>query len=71
MNNLILKDLCEKFGYSFIEFLHQNFDKDTSVSKIINNKTSQFSILKILGPNANDDVKIAFLNEIEFYKRNS
>ena len=71
MNNLILKDLCEKFGYSFIEFLHQNFDKDTSVSKIINNKTSQFSILKILGPNSNDDVKIAFLNEIEFYKRNS
>jgi len=71
MNNLTLKDLCEKFDYSFIEFLHQNFDKDTSVSKIKNNKTNQFSILKILGPSANNNVKSAFLNEIEFYKTNS
>jgi len=71
MSNIILKDLCEKFDYSFIEFLHQNFDKDSSVSKIKNNKTNQFSILKILGPNANNNVKTAFSNEIEFYKRNS
>lgn len=71
MNNLTLKDLCEKFDYSFIEFLHQNFDKDTSVSKIKDNKTNQFSILKILGPNANDHVKTAFSNEIEFYNGNT
>lgn len=67
---MILKDLCEKFDYSFIEFLHQNYDKDSSVSKIKNNKTNQFSILKILGPNANNNVKTAFSNEIEFYKTN-
>ena len=71
MSNIVLKDLCEKFDYSFIEFLHQNFDKDSSVCKIKNNKTNQFYILKILGPSANNNVKTAFSNEITFYKTNS
>jgi len=71
MTDTLIDELCEKFDYSFIEFVHQNFDKDTSVSKIKDNKTNQFLILKILGSNANNNVKIAFLNEIEFYKNNS
>jgi len=69
MNDILIKELCEKFNYSFVEFLHQNFDKDTSVSKIKDNRTNQFLVLKFLGANVNNDIRTTFLNEIEFYKK--
>ena len=59
----------EKNGFTFIKFLHQNFDKDTSVVKVSNKKTKEFGILKILGSKANDDVKSALESEIEFYQK--
>ena len=67
MKENFINQLCEKYNFTFIEFLHQNFDKDTSVSKIQNKQTKKFAILKILGPKANEDVKNAFKNEVAFY----
>lgn len=69
MENFFVEQFCEKNGFTFIEFLHQNFDKDTSVVKINNKKTKEFGVLKILGSKANDDVKNALENEIKFYQK--
>ena len=67
MKENFINQLCEKHNFTFIEFLHQNFDKDTSVAKIQNKQTNEFAILKILGTKANEDVKTAFENEVAFY----
>jgi len=69
MKEYFIKQFCKKQGFSFKRFLHQNFDKDTAVIEILNQKTKESFVLKILGSNANNNVKKSLENEIQFYKK--
>ena len=69
MDKKIVEKFCENQGLTFIKFLHQNFDKDTSVVKANDNQTNEFVVLKILGSTANDNVKNTLKNEIKFYSK--
>ena len=69
MKSNFIQDFCEKNELFFLEYLHQNFDKDTSVVKVNHKNTNEIFVLKILGTNANKSIRDSFENEISFYKR--